>query len=260
MANSGVVKLYNPDKGFGFITSEEHGDVFVHAKACEGGGIPAKGDVVTFDLEDSAMKPGQKQAANIKGCTGVGPGVIGSGANRGTIKSFSQLKGWGFVEHNGQDIFVHIKDCQGGMPQKGDTVAFDLEESSVKQGAMKASNITGGTAPMDGGKGKGMDGKGGGKDGWGKGKDPWGGGFDPWAAGPYGAWGGGDPWGGGGDPWGKGKGGDPWGADPWGKGGGGGWGKDGGKGGWGGDPWGKAGGKDAGKGWGGDAAWGKGKW
>jgi CspA family cold shock protein len=42
---TGVVKWYNPDKGFGFISPQDGGrDVFVHATALERAGLPALQD------------------------------------------------------------------------------------------------------------------------------------------------------------------------------------------------------------------------
>ena len=51
---SGTVKFYNDQKGFGFIQPEEgSNDVFVHATALERAGISglAEGQKVTFETE-----------------------------------------------------------------------------------------------------------------------------------------------------------------------------------------------------------------
>ena len=49
----GKVKWFNEKKGFGFIESAEHGDVFVHYSAIAQSGFRslAEGDNVTFDVE-----------------------------------------------------------------------------------------------------------------------------------------------------------------------------------------------------------------
>jgi CspA family cold shock protein len=49
----GTVKWFNDTKGFGFITSESDGDVFVHHTAIQSNGFKslAEGDKVTFDIE-----------------------------------------------------------------------------------------------------------------------------------------------------------------------------------------------------------------
>jgi CspA family cold shock protein len=49
----GTVKWFNDTKGFGFITSETDGDVFVHHTAIQGNGFKslAEGDRVSFDIE-----------------------------------------------------------------------------------------------------------------------------------------------------------------------------------------------------------------
>ncbi|CAJ1404566.1 unnamed protein product [Effrenium voratum] len=65
----------------------------------------------------------------------------------GPCKSFNGMKGWGFIDYGGQDVFVHIKDCTGGQPAPGDMLSFDLEES--QPGRFKAKNVNGGTAPRD---------------------------------------------------------------------------------------------------------------
>jgi cold shock protein len=55
MAN-GRVKWFNEKKGFGFIESAEHGDVFVHYTAIEQKGFRSlsDGDEVTFEVEQGS--------------------------------------------------------------------------------------------------------------------------------------------------------------------------------------------------------------
>ena len=49
----GTVKWFNDSKGFGFITSEDGSDVFVHHSSIQGSGFKslAEGDSVSFDTE-----------------------------------------------------------------------------------------------------------------------------------------------------------------------------------------------------------------
>jgi CspA family cold shock protein len=58
MAN-GTVKWFNESKGFGFITSDEGSDVFVHYSSILGGGFKslAEGDAVSFDTEKGPKGP-----------------------------------------------------------------------------------------------------------------------------------------------------------------------------------------------------------
>jgi len=58
MRTNGNVKWFNDAKGFGFITSENGDDVFVHFSAIQGKGfrILKEGESVEFDLVD---KPGK---------------------------------------------------------------------------------------------------------------------------------------------------------------------------------------------------------
>lgn len=55
--NSGTVKFYNGQKGFGFIAPDDGGnDVFVHATALERAGIRglAEGQKVSYETERDA--------------------------------------------------------------------------------------------------------------------------------------------------------------------------------------------------------------
>ena len=55
----GTVKWFNDSKGFGFITSEDSGDVFVHHTSIQGSGFKslAEGDNVSFDTEQGPKGP-----------------------------------------------------------------------------------------------------------------------------------------------------------------------------------------------------------
>ncbi len=62
--NTGTVKWFNADKGYGFITGEDGKDVFVHYSAIQGEGFKTldEGQAVEFDLTE-----GQRgmQASNV---------------------------------------------------------------------------------------------------------------------------------------------------------------------------------------------------
>jgi CspA family cold shock protein len=61
---TGVVKWFNNEKGFGFISIEGEGDVFVHFSAITGDGYKSleEGQNVQFDVVEGAKGP---QAANV---------------------------------------------------------------------------------------------------------------------------------------------------------------------------------------------------
>ena len=69
-------------KGFGFITTPEGTDIFSHVKACVDGGVPQQGDQVSYEFIESTVKPGQMQAGNVMGGTGVA-GEKGAGKGGG---------------------------------------------------------------------------------------------------------------------------------------------------------------------------------
>ncbi|MGX6962930.1 MULTISPECIES: cold-shock protein [Vagococcus] len=61
---TGTVKWFNAEKGFGFITQSNGQDVFAHFSAIQGEGFKSleEGQAVTFDVESSDRGP---QAVNI---------------------------------------------------------------------------------------------------------------------------------------------------------------------------------------------------
>jgi cold shock protein len=63
--NTGKVKWFNAEKGYGFIEKDGGGDVFVHFAAIEGEGFKTleEGQIVTFDVIEGNRGP---QAANVR--------------------------------------------------------------------------------------------------------------------------------------------------------------------------------------------------
>ncbi|HEX8166880.1 MAG TPA: cold-shock protein [Beijerinckiaceae bacterium] len=66
--NTGTVKWYNDQKGYGFIAPDSGGkDVFVHATALERAGIRSlrDGQKVSFDIQTD-QRTGKQSAGNLQ--------------------------------------------------------------------------------------------------------------------------------------------------------------------------------------------------
>ncbi len=61
---TGTVKWFNSEKGYGFVTTEDGADIFVHFTAISGDGFKTldEGQKVEFDVVEGDRGP---QAANI---------------------------------------------------------------------------------------------------------------------------------------------------------------------------------------------------
>ncbi len=61
----GTVKWFNESKGFGFLTTEDGGDVFVHYSSIQDSGFKSltEGESVSFDVVTGPKGPA---AANVK--------------------------------------------------------------------------------------------------------------------------------------------------------------------------------------------------
>jgi cold shock protein len=160
----GVVKFFNPQKGFGFIVRDDGGeDVFVHISAVEQAGLTdlADGQPLEFTLVD---RGGRISATNLRiegepmaversgGGASAGGAGGGGGPQRqltgekasGTVKFFNAMKGFGFIQRDdGQpDAFVHISVVErAGMPRlnEGDRLEFEIEVD--RRGKYAAVNL-----------------------------------------------------------------------------------------------------------------------
>jgi CspA family cold shock protein len=66
---TGTLKMWNADRGFGFIKDDSGGpDIFMHITTLESAGIDAenikKGDRLTFDVESGRV--GRPKASNVR--------------------------------------------------------------------------------------------------------------------------------------------------------------------------------------------------
>ncbi|HEY8592347.1 MAG TPA: cold-shock protein [Sphingomicrobium sp.] len=150
----GVVKFFNPQKGFGFIVRDDGGeDVFVHISAVEQAGLTdlADGQPLEFTLVD---RGGRISATNLR--IDGEPMAVERAAQapqrqltgekaQGTVKFFNSMKGFGFIQRDdGQpDAFVHISAVErAGMPtlNEGDRLEFELEVD--RRGKTAAVNLS----------------------------------------------------------------------------------------------------------------------
>src|SRR5207247_242052 len=82
MRTTGVVKWFNAEKGYGFITPDDGGkDCFVHFSAIQGGGFRKleEGQKVEFEIGQGQKGPQAENVVALDGGSTVGGGVGGGG-------------------------------------------------------------------------------------------------------------------------------------------------------------------------------------
>ena len=148
----GLVKWFNPEKGFGFVElSDGSGDAFLHGSVLAQSGINAvqpgetvevrvgpghKGPHVTevLSVDSSTAVPTASRRSSAQATTSNGPSV----EETGTVKWFNPEKGYGFIARNsgGKDVFVHISAIErSGLIalSEGQAVVVDVAEGHVER-------------------------------------------------------------------------------------------------------------------------------
>ncbi|CAE7265146.1 cspLA [Symbiodinium natans] len=146
----GVVKSFNPAKGWGHIECEDTfklfgKDIFL-LRSRTGSLTLARGSQVTFTVEQGTKGP---EAANVQ--------LVQAPESRfrGTVKSWNPQRGWGHIECAatqevyGKDIFLMRSALVGGQCNKGDEVSFDIIEGSKGPEACGVQVVTAPVAAPD---------------------------------------------------------------------------------------------------------------
>jgi CspA family cold shock protein len=147
----GVVKWFNPDKGFGFVElSDGSGDAFLHGSLLARSGVNAvqpgetlevrvgpghKGPHVTeiISVDSSTAVPAAPRRSNFGTTTSNGSSSDVSGEETGTVKWFNPERGYGFIarDNGGKDVFVHVSALErSGLTglNEGQSVSVDVVE------------------------------------------------------------------------------------------------------------------------------------
>uniref|UniRef100_A0A7S2C1A5 CSD domain-containing protein n=1 Tax=Haptolina brevifila TaxID=156173 RepID=A0A7S2C1A5_9EUKA len=170
----GTVKVFNMDKGYGFIAPDGGGeDLFVHAAKLTDGNALTAGARVSFkpSYDQQKNKPIAEEvsggyidprrpppSANVLNALGIQPTApaptsfnpndppLPAGKQWGTVKAFNMGKGFGFIapDSAGEDLFVHAaKLVEGNALSVGARVSFKPSYDHQKMKPI-AEDVTGG--------------------------------------------------------------------------------------------------------------------
>lgn len=137
----GIVKFYNPEKGFGFIGLPDGREVFVHHSVIPGEGyrLLVQGEPVLVEVAKNEERDGWR-ATSVNSV----PGRV-----RGRVSNFFEDKGYGFitVDTTEESVFFHYKDLLGAEKVKRarpeELVEFEIEEQEKGNRAVRVKRLDG---------------------------------------------------------------------------------------------------------------------
>ncbi len=123
---SGIVKWFDPAKGFGFVVADQGGpDILLHVNVLRNYGQSSVADGARVDLRAhetnrgvqatqvlAIYPPANDQAAALEDIVGVDPAVVAAiPIEPARVKWFDKSKGFGFANVFGksEDVFLHIE-------------------------------------------------------------------------------------------------------------------------------------------------------
>ena len=147
----GIVKWFNPDKGFRFVElSDGSGDAFLHGSVLTQSAITTvqpgetvevrvgpghKGPHITevLGVDSSTAAPVASPRSRFRAETSKGAPTEKAVEETGTVKWFNAERGYGFISPNGgaKDVFVHVSALvRSGIEglSEGQTVVVDVVE------------------------------------------------------------------------------------------------------------------------------------
>jgi CspA family cold shock protein len=147
----GVVKWFNPEKGFGFVElADGSGDAFIHGSVLAQSGINAvqpgetlevrvgpghNGPHITevLSVDSSTATPVTSRHSSLRSTTSNGPTTDTAVEETGTVKWFNTERGYGFIAlaNGGKDVFVHVSALEKSRLtslSEGQSVVVDVVE------------------------------------------------------------------------------------------------------------------------------------
>ena len=158
----GMVKWYNPDKGFGFVElADSSGDAFLHVSVVERSGNSTVPPGATLEVRIAAGQKGQQVTEILSVDTSTAtqeparrprperPHAAPAQAaveELGTVKFYAAHKGFGFIvrDRGGKDIFVHVSTLnRAGISElaEGQRVAVDVVEGGKGPEALSIRHV-----------------------------------------------------------------------------------------------------------------------